>query len=262
MPVTIEDLERQRQTVKDVSTKAAQSAGFGEQFTSLVKQELQNRAVNRGTTQLTEMGAQARKEFATAPSDLREHTQFVDPMQRISLENQRKGTALAEMSRVADLKQRRQGTIEGIIEGLAEMVKAQAAREMAMAGVEQTDFGNLSSIFGTQQDIEQTAFERRMAEEQLAMERARLAASAAKENKPTERDIVFSRLMGDVNKGIPIEASINRYGDVLTFDDILQAYSTVASLDPSATPRLRETYNLVPQIPRDQSALETLLNGG
>ena len=249
MPVTIQDLENQRARVRESTTQAAASAGFGEEFYSRVQEELKNRSATRGVDQLTSQMGAASERFVRAPSEVREGegVMTIDPIKRMGLEAERRGGALNEMTRIAGLQQRRQGTVEEIIQGLADVVRAQAMREAAAAEAEQMDFGNLSSIFSDQQRAEEAAFNRMMAQEQLNLQRASLAASNARANQPSaaqqEKARFQQALITDANRGVSPEDLVYKYGRIFDLSEIMNVYP--ASFSSSVYENLSRIYDTV-----------------
>ena len=143
MPTSLQDLEEQQKLIRQKGAKATQLAGVGSQFMANVKEELRKRAQDKGVTQLGQQAAAARKEFAEAPARIREEYQGIDPYRQMSAVAERKGSILAELTEIADLKAQRQASVTDILEGMKGGIEAEAEQARYGAELEQQLYQNM-----------------------------------------------------------------------------------------------------------------------
>jgi len=154
MPTTSQDLIEQEKRLKQAGGKATRLSGVGSQFISNVKEELRKRAQDKGVTELGKAAATSRKAYTTAPSDIREQYPDISPQKRMSAEAERRGTILAELTEIADLKSQRQASVTDILGGMKGGIEAETEQAKQSTLLEQQLYTNMFGRY--QQELQDT----------------------------------------------------------------------------------------------------------
>ena len=161
MPTSLQDIEEQAKLVKRAGAKSTHLAGVGSEFIGKVKEELRKRAQDKGVTQLGQAAASARREFATAPAQIREEYKDIDPFKRMGLEAQRRGDIMAELTEIMDLKSQRETGVMDILGMARGGIEAESERAMARAKIEQQAYTNMFDQLKFQQEtLEANAYQK------------------------------------------------------------------------------------------------------
>lgn len=154
MPTTQQDIEEQQKRIREAGAKSTQLAGVGSSFMANVREELRQRAQDKGVSQLGQQAAAARKEFAEAPARIREEYKGIDPYKKMSAVAERTGSILAELEEIADLKSQRQASITDILQGMKGGIEAEAQQAAAQTQLEQQLYQNMFGQY--QSELENT----------------------------------------------------------------------------------------------------------
>ena len=150
MPTTEQDLKEQQERLRAAGAKSTQLAGVGSSFIANVKEELRKRAQDKGVSQLGQQASATRKEFAEAPTRIREEYKGIDPYKKMSAVAERTGSILAELNEIADLKSQRQASITDILGGMKGGIEAEAQQAAQQFGMEQTLYQNMFGQYQTE----------------------------------------------------------------------------------------------------------------
>jgi len=165
MPVTLQDIEAQRNLVQQSGAKATQTAGVGSDFLARVKEELRQRAAAKGQSQLAQAAVTARQNFAAFPAQAREEYQDIDPFRRMALIAQQRGDMLGEIENISQLQQEREAGVQDILQLAKQGLDAEAEKAAREAALQQQQYQNMWDEYKFAQ--------------QLALDYAQLAASQA-----------------------------------------------------------------------------------
>lgn len=153
MPTTLEDIKEREKQLKRTGAKATQLAGVGSEFMSKVREELRRRAADKGVSELTKAAASTRKEFAAAPARIREEYKGIDPFRRMTLESERRGDIMRELTEIMDLKGKREAGVTDILEMGRAGIQAESERAQAQFGMQQKLYENVVGQWKSEQEV-------------------------------------------------------------------------------------------------------------
>lgn len=179
MPATQQDYEKiqqmQEASRKVMGEKGVLSAG-AETFKSRVMDKVRDIRAKEGLTQLSDDVGRAMYTLSTSAPQIRERMgDTVDPLTVDTMTSMARGQNLAQLASVGEAKEALYGTMGDWIEGGTGQLKAAAIAKEAEANRLKQEANDLATRVQLQQQAEKQAFDQYYKQQQLDLERQKLA---------------------------------------------------------------------------------------